>query len=125
MDLYCHRRVVLAESDKLVPATDLGAEFASVLLEQPLELRLRQARSPDRGFSQLGKVQIKVAEWHLRSPEAGDAARGFNPTEQTPVTQQVHDPSDESAGPRGLADFRPALQHQRSHSRQTQFSGQH
>ena len=75
--VYRDRRFVLLKPDDVVPAADIGAEFAGILFEQTLEPRLRQTRSPNRGLVELRKIEVEIAERHTGSP-AAEAAGGFD-----------------------------------------------
>ena len=62
-----------------------------------------------------------------REPGSRDrvGASGLESLQQASVAQQLKDLAAETTGLRDVAELRPALQHQRPHPGQPQFSGQH
>ena len=116
-----HRGVVLAQPDHLVAAADLGAELAGELVEDALELRLRERQHLHRGIGERGEVHVHPAPREPGSRHGSGAGR-FESLELASVAQQLQDLPAETAGLRDVSDLRLPLQHQRSHAGQAQLT---
>lgn len=116
--------VVLAHPGHLVAAADVDAEFAGAFAEQPLQQLLRQRQGVHRRIRQVGEVQVHPAEREPGSRHRAGARR-FEPCQQASVAQQFQDLAAQAAGLGGVAWPRLPFQHQRPHSGQAQFGGQH
>jgi hypothetical protein len=106
-----------------VSTANVGAAFACEILQQALQLRLRQQQRLHRGVDELREVDVQTAE-RESGRRAGLAAGRLESLQHTPVPQQIQDSTAETAGLRNRSRLGQPLQHQRSHARQAQLAGQ-
>ncbi|MBP2055760.1 hypothetical protein J2Z21_008776 [Streptomyces griseochromogenes] len=103
---------------------DVDTEFAGAFFEEPLKPRLRQRQGVHRWICELREVQMHTAE---REPGSRDGVGAccFEAFQQAPVAQQSKDLPAKTTGLGRVPALRLPLQHQRPHTGQTQFTGQH
>jgi hypothetical protein len=122
----CGRRgIVLADPDDPLSPADVRAEFASTLVQQALQPRLREPQPTQRRIGEPGEVHLHAAEREPGSRAGARVARRLEPVQQTAVAQQVQDLPAEAACLRRLPQPRLPLQHQRPHTGKAQLARQH
>src|SRR5207253_5224481 len=85
-----HRGLVLAQSHHLVSATDLCAELASEVVEDALELRLRERKDLHRRILQWREVHVHPAPRQPGGRDGGSSGR-FESLQLASEAQQLQD----------------------------------